>query len=144
MPNNSILQKPLVSAARKLKPGENIKYLLLIKIPDSDDTFWEIIKGRELAYDYIKNNIDQIEVDQSFIIANGMKNIDFDNMHTIYNFVKFVKQENNIVDDFDIEDYTSGDNNININNPSDIGIGLESAGKTFTGIAGTFDSNENE
>lgn len=137
MTNNSILQTPLISAARKLKPGEDIKYLLLIKTPNSDETFWDIITGRETAYQYIKDNISIIDVENSFIIADGMKNINFNNMHTVYNFVKFVKEKNDIVDEFDIDDYG---NNINNDNASDIGVGLESAGNIFTGIAGSFDS----
>ena len=44
----SILEgKKLVSPVRKLKPGENIKYLILVKMPNSDETFWEIVQGRE-------------------------------------------------------------------------------------------------
>ena len=86
-------KRKLISPVRRIKPGEDIKYLLLIKLPDSDETFWEVVVGRETAYNYIKNNIDVIDVDQSYIIANKMKEIDLDNMHTIYNFVLFVKEE---------------------------------------------------
>ena len=45
---DSILKgKKLISPVRRIKPGEDIKYLLLIKVPNSDETFWEIITGRE-------------------------------------------------------------------------------------------------
>lgn len=137
---DSILEgRKLINPVRRIKPGENIKYLLLIKVPNSDETFWEIIEGRESAYEYIKNNITIIDVDESFIIANKMKEIDLDKMHTIYHFVKFAKNENNIVDEFDIDDYIS-----NIDNSSDIGVGLESGGDVFTGIAGSFESVEDD
>lgn len=137
---NSILEgKTLINPVRKIKPGEDIKYLLLIKVPNSDERFWEIIQGREDAYQYIKDNITVIDVEESFIIANKMKEIDLDRMHTIYGFVQFVKKENNIVDEFDIEDYIS-----NIDNSSDIGVGLETGGQVFTGIAGSFESHEDE
>lgn len=137
---DSILEtRTPISPFRRLKPGEDIKYLLLIKTPNSDETFWEIIEGREEAYYYIKNNIDSIDVENSFIIANKMKEIDLDKMHTIYGFVKFVKQENNIVDEFDIEDYL-----FDIDNSENIGIGLETGGNVFTGIAGTYESAEDE
>lgn len=137
--SNSILnEKKLINPVRKLKPGENIKYLLLIKVPNSDETYWEIITGREEAYNYIKNNITEIDPDQSFIIANKMKEIDLDNMHTIYGFVKYTKEQNDIVDEFDIDDYDS----TNINNTSDIGVGLETAGQVFTGVAGSFEDSE--
>ena len=68
-----------------------------------------------------------------------MKEVDLDNMHTIYGFVKFVKQENNIVDEFDIDDYQ-----LNIDNSSNIGVGLESGGQIFTGVAGSYESAEDE
>lgn len=137
---DSILQgKKLISPVRRIKPGENIKYLLLIKVPNSDETYWEVITGRENAYIYIKENILEIDPEESFIVANDIK-IDLDRMHTIYGFVKFVKEQNDIVDEFDIDDYKS-----NINNASDIGIGLETAGQVFTGIAGSFESaDDNE
>lgn len=139
MANNISEEKKLITPVRRLKSGEDIKYLLLIKIPNSDETFWEIVKGREEAYTYIKDNIQIIDPDNSYIIANKMKEINLDNMHTIYDFVHFVKTENNIVDEFDIDDYLS-----NINNASDIGIGLETAGQVFTGVAGTFTAEEDD
>lgn len=132
---NSIEGKKLVSPVRRLKPGEDIKYLLLIKVPNSDETYWDIVEGREEAYKYIKDNIDSIDVEESFIIANKMKEINLDQMHTIYGFVKFVKEENNIVDEFDIDDYQ-----MNIDTSTNIGIGLESAGQVFTGVAGSYTS----
>lgn len=137
--SDSILNgKKLYSPVRRIKPGEDIKYLLLVKVPNSDERFWEIITGREEAYNYIKNNIDVIDVDESYIIATKTE-VDLDNMHTIYGFVKFVKEKNDIVDEFDIDDYIS-----NINNSSDIGVGLETAGQVFTGIAGSYESHEEE
>jgi len=135
---DSIQERKLINPVRRLKPGENIKYLLLIKMPNSDETFWEIIEGREEAYNYIKNNIDIIDTENSFIVANKMKEINLDNMHTIYDFVKFVKEKNDIVDEFDIDDY------LNIDNSSYIGVGLETGGQVFTGIAGTFESAEED
>lgn len=137
---DSILKgKKLINPVRRMKPGEDIKYLLLIKVPNSDETFWEVIKGREEAYNYIKDNITIIDVDESFIVANKMKEINLDNMHSIYDFIKFVKNENDIVDEFDPDDYIS-----NINNSSDIGVGLESGGNVFTGVAGSYESAEDK
>ncbi len=138
--SDSILQKKkLISVVRRIKPGEDIKYLLLIKVPNTDETYWEVITGRETAYEYIKNNITEIDVDNSFIIANKQKEIDLDNMHTIYGFVQFVKKENDIVDEFDIDDYI-----VNIDNSANIGVGLESKGNVFTGIAGSFEDDDDD
>lgn len=126
--------KKLISPIRRLKPGEEIKYLLLIKVPNSDETFWEVIQGREDAYNYIKDNIDVIDVTESYIVSNNIK-IDFDNMHTIYDFIKFVKEANDIVDEFDIDDWKP-----NIDSSQNIGIGLETGGNVFTGIVDSFES----
>ena len=139
MTDSILKEKKLINPVRRIKPGENIKYLLLIKIPNSDETYWEIIEGREEAYNYIKDNITIIDVEESFIIANKMKEVNLDEMHTIYGFIQFVKRENNIVDEFDIDDYLS-----NIDNSSDIGVGLETGGQVFTGIAGSFESNDED
>lgn len=128
----------LVSPVRRLKPGEDIKYILLIKVPNSDETYWEIIKGREEVYNYVKNNITEIDIENSYIIANKMKEIDIDSLHNIYDFIRFVKEANNIVDEFDIDDYYIS-SNINESSSEDIGKGLESAGQVFTGIVGTFE-----
>lgn len=137
--NDSILgERKLINPVRRLKPGDGIKYLLLIKLPESDETYWEIIENREEVYEYIKNNIENIDVDNSFIVANKMKEIDLDKLHTIYGFVKFVKEENNIVDEFDIDDYIAS----RTDNSFFIGVGLESAGKVFTGIAGTYTDDD--
>lgn len=133
---DSILKKKPISPIRRLVPGEDITYLLLIKVPNSDETFWELIKGRVETYNYIKNNIDIIDPDNSFIVANNTK-LDVDNMHTLYNFVLFVKKENDIVDEFDIDDWK-----VNIDNSRNIGIGLESKGNVYTGVAGSFTDDE--
>ena len=138
-------KRKLISPVRRLKPGEDIKYLLLIKLPDSDETFWEVVTGRETAYNYIKNNIDVIDVDQSYIIANKMKEVDLDNMHTIYNFVLFVKEQNDIVDEFDIDDWRFREARIaKVDSSENIGLGLESGGYVFTGLAGSYDSVDDE
>lgn len=139
MTDSILKERKLFNPVRRIKPGEDIKYLLLIKVPNSDETYWKIITGREEAYQYIKDNRADIDIEESFIVANKIE-IDLDRMHTIYGFIKFVKEKNDIVDEFDIDDYIS-----DINNASDIGIGLESAGKVFTGVAGTYESaDDNE
>lgn len=131
-------ERKMINPVRRMKPGEDIKYLLLIKVPGSDETYWEIITGREEAYEYIKNNIDTIDAEESYIIANDMK-IDLENMHKIIDFVKFVKEANDITDDFDIDDYNFG-----VDNSKNIGVGLETNGQVFTGIKGSYDYEDDD
>lgn len=141
---DSILQgKKLIHPIRRIKPGENTRYLILVKNPESDETFWEFITGREEVYKYIRDNIDIIDPLKSYIFANKMKEIDFDNLHTIYDFTKWVKEKNNIEDDFDIEEYVIN-NNSNIDNVTNIGVGLETRGNTFIGVAGSFYSDDDK
>lgn len=136
MSDSILKQQKFVNPVHRYVPGEEITYLLLVKQINSDETFWEIIKGRVEAYDYIKNNIDIIDPEQSFIVANNTK-INLENMHTLYDFVKYVKKENDIVDEFDIDDWKP-----NVDTSMNIGIGLESAGSVFTGIAGSFTEDD--
>lgn len=90
-------------------------YLILI---DGEETSeggsrfrdWEIVTGRQNAYDYIKNMLENIyvsiNVDTSKIIVNSDK-VKVLNGLTIYEFMKAMKDEDKVIDytSFDIDDY---------------------------------------
>lgn len=142
--NESIFNKKqsTVSPIRKMIPGEDKRYILLIKCINSDETYWEMIKGRLEAYNYIKENIEDIDIDNSYIIVHGQERINFDNMHNLYLFMKDAREKNNIEDGFDIDDYSSfSDDEYKIPaQESDIDYS-----NVFTGVAGSFeDANEEE
>jgi len=89
----------------KIQPEQIKKYLLLLYYhEDSEQPIeknFEILTGREKAYNYIKENIDDIDVLESHIL------VDTKTLYgavTIYGFMKHMEKffEDN---DFDIEEY---------------------------------------
>ena len=91
------------------------EYLILIdgeEIDGDGSRFrdWEVVVGRQKAYDYIKNMLENgyvsINVDTSKIIVNSEK-VKVLNGLTIYEFMKAMKDEEKVIDysSFDIEDY---------------------------------------
>ena len=97
-------------------PEETEKtYLILIDGEEVDNEGrrfrdWEIITGRQSAYDYIKNMLENeyvmIDVDKSKIIVSSDKVKVTDGI-SIYDFMKAMKQQDKVIDysSFDIDDY---------------------------------------
>ena len=94
-------------------------YLILIDawdITDGGDKIrdWEIVEGRQAAYDYIKNMIQSeylsVDVMKSKIIVSSEKVKVTDGV-SIYKFMKSMKENDKVIDytSFDIEDYIDGD-----------------------------------
>ena len=94
-------------------------YLILIDGQENDNEGqrirdWEVVEGRQAAYDYIKNMIlsDYIIVDvmESKIIVSSEKVKVTDGV-SIYKFMKGMKENDKVIDytSFDIEDYVNGD-----------------------------------
>lgn len=91
------------------------EYLILIDGYENDNDGsrfrdWEVVVGRQNAYDYIKNMLENeyvsINVDTSKIIVNSDK-VKVLNGLTLYEFMKAMKDEEKVIDysSFDIEDY---------------------------------------
>lgn len=94
-------------------------YLILIEawdISEGGDKVrdWEIVEGRQAAYDYIKNMIQSeylsVDVMESKIIVSSEKVKVTDGV-SIYKFMKSMKENDKVIDytSFDIEDYVNGD-----------------------------------
>lgn len=94
-------------------------YLILIDawdISEGGDRIrdWEIVEGRQAAYDYIKNMIESeylsVDVMESKIIVSSDKVKVTDGV-SIYKFMKSMKENDKVIDytSFDIEDYVDGD-----------------------------------
>lgn len=92
-------------------------YLILIEARDLDDgpyRDWEIVEGRQAAYDYIKNYIEtdytEVDIINSKIIVSSEKVKVTDGI-SIYKFMKSMKEKDKVIDysSFDIEDYLIGD-----------------------------------
>lgn len=90
-------------------------YLILIEGSENDNEGkdfrdWEIVEGRQAAYDYIKNYLESdfvsIDVYKSKIIVSSEKVKVTDGI-TIYEFMKVMKEKEKVIDysSFDIDEY---------------------------------------
>lgn len=114
----------------KRKEGENYTYLILYfgeyKNKDKEYRDWRIIKGRQEAYDAIKNELlaqddsdtdTLLDISKSYVIAqppvitDKTPRITFDNMLSIYSFMSKMLIRGLVVDDssFSIEEYYDGE-----------------------------------
>ena len=84
------------------KHPEDRQYLICIAGTTQDS--WVIITGRTEAYEYIKENIDDINMEHSFILVETLTLAE---RKSIYAFMKYAGEFYS--DGFDIEDYIKGD-----------------------------------
>ena len=85
---------------RKGKNPEFKTYLLCVTGKEGYEDYWEIIEGRSNVYEHIKNNAEFIDVENSFVLVEGLA---LEKRASIYQFMKHC--ENFFNDSFDIEDY---------------------------------------
>ena len=87
----------------RVKDPEQREYLVLIAGKYESDE-WSIFIGRSEAYEYIKSEIDNINLDQSFVLV---ETVTLRNRISVYAFMK--KCESLYNDSFDIDEYVKGD-----------------------------------
>ena len=106
--NNSVVIKTAENLANiedKTDP-EMRQYIILIynTNPDLDEFRWESMTGRTTIYEYIKNNIEDIDPDNSIILT---ENVAIKDAFTVSQFVKYLQTASLVEeDDFDIEIYS--------------------------------------
>ena len=90
----------------KGKNPENKQYLICIaSLPGSGEPDeWVLVTGRRAAYDKIRESIDYINLEESFILVESCTLKD---RKSIYAFMKYVEIFYN--EGFDIDDYVKGD-----------------------------------
>ena len=115
MENQNVNTEGLIRGVSYDTEPEKI-YLILIDGIDINNDIqtpyrdWELVTGRQAAYDYIKSMIENdyviINVEESKIIVNS-ENVKITDGVSIYDFMKTMKDNNKIIDytSFDIEDY---------------------------------------
>ena len=88
------------------KHPEDRQYLICIRAKEGSGTqdYWDILTGRTEAYEYIKSNIDDIDLDHSFVLVES---VTLAERKSIYAFMKYAGEFYS--DGFDIEDYIKGD-----------------------------------
>jgi len=106
--NNSVVIKP----ADNLKNIEDttdpeLRQYIILKygVEDQDVYTWESMTGRSITYEYIKNNIEDIDPDKSIVLT---ENVAIKDAFTVTQFVKYLQNGNLIEDDeeFDIDSYS--------------------------------------
>ena len=105
------------------KHPEDRQYLICIKAkPESGvEDSWIIVTGRTAAYDHIKECIDDIDLEHSFILVEQVK---LSERASIYSFMKHVGEFYS--DGFDIEDYVKGDwNEMDYKRDNDIALMID-------------------
>ena len=87
---------------------EERQYILLLKLnnPRREEYVWEAMQGRLTAYNYIQDNIDEMEFDpeESFVLVDT---VPYKDALTVAAFVRYLKNAElvDINDGFDIDDY---------------------------------------
>ena len=120
-----------IEARDKNKNGDLYKYLILLEgeYKDRDGENYrsfEFITGRQAAYDYIKEILENMHDDSDFeylldvskskiiseppVITPDTPRITLSNMLTVYSFMKIMREKGKVVDDtsFDIESFFDG------------------------------------
>ena len=87
----------------RLNDPEQRLYLVCI-CGNSDADEWCICKGRPETYEYIKERLDIINFEESFVLVETLKLKD---RISIYTFMK--KVQSNYQDNFDIDEFIKGD-----------------------------------
>lgn len=106
--NNSVVIKTAENLANiedKTDP-ELRQYIILIynTNPNLEEFRWESMTGRSIMYEYIKNNIEDIDPDKSIILT---ENVAIKDAFTVSQFVKYLRNASLVEeDDFDIEMYS--------------------------------------
>ena len=88
----------------KNKDPESKVYLLCISGKDGAEDSWEFITGRTELYETIKNSIEFIDLQTSFVV---LEDHPLNTRKSIVSFMKYAERFYN--DNFDIEDYIRGD-----------------------------------
>lgn len=100
----------MAKTVKKKSPDEK-EYLICIKGKDGAEDSWDIVIGRDEAYTYIKDSIEFIDLEESFILVDECK---MSERKSIVVFMRYV--ERFYEDNFDINDYVKGDDESLINN----------------------------
>ena len=90
---------------QKMDNNPELKHYLICIASYEDSDMWTIVQGRTAAFNYIKDNIDIINFEESFILVDGLP---LSERRSIYAFMQYAQQFYP-EDSFDIVDYVKGD-----------------------------------
>lgn len=106
--NNQELKPLFVEATEKKRVTEKNYLMLFYATIDKgeEEKVFEIVTGREAAYEYIKSMIECIDIHKSKVLVDT---VCFKDAASVYEFMKYIRDNNFFGDSFDIEDYNIGD-----------------------------------
>lgn len=118
-PNNKIIN-PVTIVDENTRDENGLRdpsvreYLLLLTMkdddPDSAERTWEVIKGRENLYVYIRQNLDSFYITKSYVLVEQST---LEEMITVREFMKHCENIDILRDDnFDIDDYLDEEDDI--------------------------------
>ena len=92
-----------------VKDPELKEYLVLLIGVGGDEEYYkdyQFIKGRTATYEYIKTLIEDIDIDESYVLVEG---VSLEDRVTVYEFMRHMHMHFFQDDAFDIEKYNQGD-----------------------------------
>lgn len=100
--NNEAVRLASMPQGELTKSPEVKEYLLLMEYKETGENEYKFIIGRTETYKFIKDIIDELDIDESFVIVESVKIKD---RITVYEFMRMCKDRNLFDDDFDINEY---------------------------------------
>lgn len=101
--------KPVTEQSTKVTPASKREYLILYYATidkGEEEKSFEIVTGREAAYEFIKTMVECIDIHKSKVLVDT---VSYNKAATVYEFMKYIGDKNFFNDTFDIEDYNIGD-----------------------------------
>ena len=95
----------IVDNSIKKKNPEEREYLICITGSNGEEDYWIIINGRSNAFEHIKENVEYIDFNESFILV---ENLALANRISLYAFMKEM-EKHYPNDPFRIDEYINGD-----------------------------------
>lgn len=107
--NNTIFIKEYQKVIDEITPSDPAEkqYILLMKCEDQEGEYfiWEAMQGRQTAYEYIRDNIDELNIDpnESFVLV---ETVPYKDALTITGFVKYLQNAELVnPEEFNIDEY---------------------------------------
>lgn len=108
--NKSVFIKDYHKVREEITPTnpEERQYILLLKLrnPHREEFIWEAMQGRQTTYEYIQDNIDELDFDpeESFVLVDT---VPYKDALTVAGFVRYLKNAElvDVNDGFEIDDY---------------------------------------
>lgn len=100
--NNEAVRLASMPKGELTKSPEVKEYLVLMQYRETGENDYKFIMGRTETYKFIKDIIDELDIDESFVIV---ETVNISSRITVYEFMRMCKERKLFDDDFDIDQY---------------------------------------